>query len=197
MCDSLSSFRLYSHDRIWRFHSLRRLSLRDDALLDFERSWISEGSSYGYPGLQLDYGITVIVSKAPQAAPRIRHSREPAKGAQFIKDAIRRDEDGTIVVARHRSGRPRKSHTGGRKQDLYSLYVAASRETWPEIPVRVELHYLTTGETLDATPTERVAKNRIDNFREHVRRAKAGHYPANPGQQCKNCPWNLVCPSSV
>lgn len=116
---------------------------------------------------------------------------------EVMVDAIRRNEDGSIVVARHRFGRPRKSHKGGRQQDLYSLYVAASRETWPEIPVKVELHYLTTDETLDATPTERVVKNRIDNLREHVRRVSAGRYPANPGQQCKSCPWNLVCPSSV
>jgi DNA helicase-2/ATP-dependent DNA helicase PcrA len=116
---------------------------------------------------------------------------------EVMADAIRRDEDGSIVVARHRFGRPRQNHKEGHYQDRYALYVAACRETWPELPVRVELHYLTTGETLDTTPTERVTKNRTDKFRGHVKKARAGHYPANPGRECKSCPWNLMCPCSV
>ena len=116
---------------------------------------------------------------------------------EVMADAIRQDEDRSIIVARHRFGRPRKGHREGHNQDRYALYVAASRETWPELPVRVELYYLTTGETLDATPTERVTKNRTDKFRGHVKKARAGRYPANPGRECKSCPWNLICPSSV
>jgi DNA helicase-2/ATP-dependent DNA helicase PcrA len=117
---------------------------------------------------------------------------------EVVADVMRRDEDGTIIVARHRFGRPRTSHRDGKhNQDRHALYVAAAKDTWPEIPARVELHYLTSGEVVEATPTPTITRNRTAKFRNHVQRAKAGSYPANPGQECKNCPWNLVCPSSV
>ena len=102
------------------------------------------------------------------------------------------------IMARHRFGRPRTSHKEGKhNQDRHALYVAAAKDTWPEIPARVELHYLTSGEVVEATPTPTITRNRTAKFRDHVQRARAGRYPANPGQECKNCPWNLVCPSSV
>ncbi len=116
---------------------------------------------------------------------------------EIVADAVRQDEDGSIVVARHRFGRPRNSHKEGHNKDQYALYLTASRQAWPESPIRVELHYLTAGETLDVTPTDRVTKNRADKFRGYVGRARAGRYPANPGRECKSCPWNLVCPASV
>jgi DNA helicase-2/ATP-dependent DNA helicase PcrA len=117
---------------------------------------------------------------------------------EVMADAIRRGDDGSIIIARHRFGRPRKSHKEGEhNQDRHALYMAAARETWPEISVRVELHYLTSGEVVDATPTGTIIRNRTGKFRTHVHKARAGSYPANPGQECKSCPWNLVCPSSV
>lgn len=117
---------------------------------------------------------------------------------EITVDAIRRDEDGSIIIARHRFGRPRKSHREGKhNQDRHALYVAAARETWPEISVKVELHYLTSGEVVDATPTGMITRNRTEKFKGHVQKARAGRYPANPGQECKSCPWNLVCPSFV
>ena len=118
-------------------------------------------------------------------------------GIEVTADAVRRDEDGTIVVARHRFGRPRNSHKVGHNQDRYALYLSAAREAWPGSPVRVELRYLTAGETFDVTPTDRVTKNRVDKFRGYVGRVRAGRYPANPGRECKGCPWNLICPASV
>lgn len=117
---------------------------------------------------------------------------------EIMADAVRHDEDGSIVVARHRFGRPRKSHREGKhNQDRHALYMAAARETWPEIPVRADLYYLTSGEVVDAKPTEKIIRNRTEKFKGHVQKASTGRYPANPGQECKSCPWNLVCPSSV
>lgn len=117
---------------------------------------------------------------------------------EIMADAIRHDEDGSIIIARHRFGRPRKSHkTGKHNQDRHALYMAAAGETWPQLTVRVELHYLTSGEVVDAIPTTTIIRNRTEKFRSHVQKAGAGRYPANPGQECKICPWNLVCPSSV
>lgn len=117
---------------------------------------------------------------------------------EIMADAIRRDDAGSIVIARHRFGRPRKSHKEGKyNQDRHALYMTAAREAWPGIPAKVELHYLTSGEVVDATPTGTITRNRTEKFEGHVQRVKAGLYPANPGQECKSCPWNLICPSSV
>lgn len=116
---------------------------------------------------------------------------------EVMVDAIRRNKDGGIVVARHRFGRPRGSHVKGDSADRHALFVSASRATWPKTQVKVELHYLTTGETLDATPSEKIVENRTNKFWDYVKGARAGHYPTSPGQECKSCPWNLVCPSSV
>ena len=117
---------------------------------------------------------------------------------EIMADAVRRGEDDSIIIARHRFGRPRKSHREGKhNQDRHALYVTAARETWPELPVRVELHYLISGEIVNAIPTPTIIRNRTEKFRSNVQKARAGRYPANPGQECKSCPWNLVCPSSV
>jgi DNA helicase-2/ATP-dependent DNA helicase PcrA len=117
---------------------------------------------------------------------------------EIMADAIRHHEDGSIVIARHRFGRPRKSHKDGKhNQDRHALYMAAAGETWPDLTAKVELHYLTSGVVVDATPTENITQNRTEKFKGHVQRARAGRYPANPGQECKSCPWNLVCPTSV
>jgi len=116
---------------------------------------------------------------------------------EVTADAVRRAEDGEIVIVRHRFGRHRKGHEKGHYQDRYTSYVVAAREAWPEIPVRAELHYLDTGKVVEVTPTPKVVSNRKEKLRERAEGARAGRYPANPGRECKGCSWNLICPSSV
>jgi DNA helicase-2/ATP-dependent DNA helicase PcrA len=112
-------------------------------------------------------------------------------------DAIRQGSDGKIVIARHRFGRPRTSHKDGRNADRHALYVAAARQTWPDNPVEVVLHYLPRDERVGATPTERVISNRLKKLTGYAEKIKAGDFPAKPGRECMRCPWNLVCPSSA
>lgn len=120
-----------------------------------------------------------------------------AEGARITvkTDAMSRNEDGTLIIARHNFGRPRKSHANSQNKD--ALSVAAAKEIWPEIPVRVELQYPATGEATDITPTPRVISNRTRKLTGFLEEARSGRYPANPGHACKECPWNLICPSSV
>lgn len=112
-------------------------------------------------------------------------------------DAISRGPDGEIVIARHRFGRPRKSHKDGRNADRHALYVAAARQTWPDNPVEVMLHYLPRDERVGATPTERVISGRVKKLTGYAEKIKVGDFPAKPGRECMKCPWNLVCPSSA
>lgn len=113
-------------------------------------------------------------------------------------DAIRRESDGKIVVARHRFGRPRKSHKDGRNANRHALYVVAARQIWPDTPVEVVLHYLPRDEMVDATPTERVIQNRLDKLSGYARKIEEGIFPPKPSsRECMKCPWNLICPASA
>lgn len=116
---------------------------------------------------------------------------------EVTADAIGRGENGELLVARHRFGRPRKSHTEGEKQDLLALYAAGGRYRYDgEEEVRVVLHYLVGDEIVEATPTDRVISNRLKKISGRVEDARAGRYPPNPGQICKSCQYNLICPAS-
>jgi hypothetical protein len=112
-------------------------------------------------------------------------------------DAISQGSGGEIIIARHRFGRPRKSHKDGRNADRHALYVAAARQTWPDNHVKVVLHYLTGNERVDTTPIERVISGRVKKLTSYAEKIKEGDFPAKPGRECMRCPWNLVCPSSA
>jgi DNA helicase II / ATP-dependent DNA helicase PcrA len=116
---------------------------------------------------------------------------------EVTADAVQKDDDGTVVVARHRFGRPRESHKTKEHLDLLSMYVAAARETWPESDVRAVLHYLVSDETIEVPLKDRSIASRTKKLGQRIERARAGFYPPSPGRACKKCPWNLVCPASV
>lgn len=126
-------------------------------------------------------------------------SFETAVGARLeVKaDAISRGPEGEIVIARHRFGRPRNGHKDGRNADRHALYVAAARQTWPDNPVKIVVHYLPRDERVDATPTEKVISNRLKKLTGYAEKIKDGDFPAKPGRECMRCQWNLVCPSSA
>ena len=131
---------------------------------------------------------------------RLREKIEPplAGEAQLevTADAIGRGENGEVLVARHRFGRPSKSHTEGEKQDLLALYAAAGRRRFDGDEVRVVLHYLVGDEIVKATPTDKVISNRLKKISGRIEGAQAGRYPPNPGWICKSCQYNLICPAS-
>lgn len=135
----------------------------------------------------LRWGVREGLSLATAAGTRL----------EVKTDAINRGPDGEIVIARHRFGRAHKSHKEGRNADRHALYMAAARQTWPDYPVKVVLHYLTSDERLDATPTERVISGRVKKLIGYAENIEEGSFPAKPGRECMKCPWNLVCPSSA
>ncbi len=122
-----------------------------------------------------------------------------ADGARLevTADAIIREPDGKIVVAQHKFGGPRKSHKERDHVNRHALYLAAVHETWPGVPAKVVLHYLSRGETVDATPSDRVVSGRISKLKGYAEKIGEGSFRPKPGQECKSCNWNLVCPSSA
>lgn len=170
-----------------------------------EEVWEEEGpTGHFYEGVYRRRAETVVRNwQASEGALRWRLRQKLAlPGPERTKievtvDAVRRDEDGTIVLARHMFGRPRKGHAEKDRLDLYSLYVAAAREAWPGKEARVVLRYLTMDESVEVRVTERVLSNRVGKMVRHAEGVLAGRFPPRPGRACKSCPWNFFCTASA
>ena len=57
--------------------------------------------------------------------------------------------------------------------------------------------YLFRDKVLEATPSDKVVSNRVVKLKGYAEKIEEGSFPPKPGQECKNCNWNLVCPSSA
>ena len=114
-------------------------------------------------------------------------------------DSLRRDTaDGTLIVARHLTGKPGGSdHTDKR----LSLYRRAAQQTHPETLVRVELRYLADGvcKAIDPPETKQQLKwdaDRLGKYEKAAHGIQAGRFPAQPdsGDECAKCAYGLICP---
>jgi len=114
-------------------------------------------------------------------------------------DAVRRDlADGTLIVARHLTGKPGDSdHTDKR----LALYRRAATQTHPDTPVRVELRYLSDGTIRAVAPPEKKQEikweaDRVAKYEKAARGIQLGLFPARPesGDECQTCAYGLICP---
>jgi len=114
-------------------------------------------------------------------------------------DAIRRDTaDGTLIVARHLTGKPGDNdHTDKR----LALYRRAACQTHPDTPVRVELRYLSDGTIRAVAPPEKKQEikweaDRVAKYERAARGIQLGLFPARPesGDECQTCAYALICP---
>jgi DNA helicase-2/ATP-dependent DNA helicase PcrA len=114
-------------------------------------------------------------------------------------DAIRRDAaDGTLIVARHLTGKPGDNdHTDKR----LALYRRAACQTHPDTPVRVELRYLSDGTIRAVAPPEKKQEikweaDRVAKYERAARGIQLGLFPARPesGDECQTCAYALICP---
>ena len=119
----------------------------------------------------------------------------------FVRpDALRRDAaDGTLIAARHLTGRVGSDdHTDKR----LALYRRAAAQTHPDKPLRIELRYLAQGEcTVVAPPTTnqqlKWEADRVAKYDAAARGIAQGRFPAAPASadECSRCPYALICPS--
>ncbi len=118
----------------------------------------------------------------------------------FVRpDALRRDSaDGTLIAARHLTGRlGGDDHTDKR----LALYRRAAAETHPDAPLRIELRYLAHGECKVVAPptTNQQLKWEADRVQKYDAAAQGiaqGRFPAAPASadECGKCPYALICP---
>lgn len=114
-------------------------------------------------------------------------------------DAVRRDTaDGTLIVARHLTGKPgANDHTDKR----LALYRRAAQQTHPDTPVRVELRYLADGGIVAVKPPEKPQEvkweeGRLAKYEKAARGIQLGIFDAKPesGDECQKCAFALICP---
>ena len=112
-------------------------------------------------------------------------------------DVLRLDaSDGSLVVARRMMGKPGKDdHTDKR----LALYRRAAQETHPEKPLRLALHYLDSGTSVpvDTPETKQQIKwesDRVAKYEKAAQGIQMGHFPAETGDECARCAYNLICP---
>ena len=114
-------------------------------------------------------------------------------------DALRRDTaDGTLIAARHLTGKPGQAdHTDRR----LALYRRAAVQTHPDAPVRVELRYLATGEVKVVAAPEKKQEmkwdaDRLARYEKAAQGIQMRRFPARPesGDECRKCAYALICP---
>ena len=114
-----------------------------------------------------------------------------------LPDVLRLDRaDGSVVVARHMTGKPGKDDHTDKK---LALYRRAAAETHPGTPVRVALHYLADGVCVpvDAPETKQQLKwesDRVAKYEHAARGIQMGRFPAEPSEECARCAYTLICP---
>jgi ATP-dependent exoDNAse (exonuclease V) beta subunit len=107
-------------------------------------------------------------------------------------DGVTQERTGTLVIAQHRFDRPRKSHAKDLSDQLalYKAYGEAEGRS-----VRVLIHYLCSNEEVEVAPGGRMVSNRVKKAARLIEGIRQADYPANSGQACAKCSWNLICPA--
>jgi putative RecB family exonuclease len=116
-----------------------------------------------------------------------------------IIDRLELDADGELVVTDYKTGRPpRQSHEQGRLAGVH-FYAFLCQEVFGRRPTRIQLMYLSTGEVIEARPTEqsvRFLPKRTTAVWSAVERACAsGDFKPRTGPLCGFCAFKTWCPS--
>jgi len=122
----------------------------------------------------------------------------PSCHVRVRPDALRRDRaDGTLIAARHLTGKPGKTdHTDPR----LALYRLAARQTHPDAPVRVEMRYLAGGAVVPVkepgtSQEKKWEADRVAKYDKAAQGIAAGRFAAEPeGGECRKCAYALICP---
>lgn len=115
-----------------------------------------------------------------------------------IIDRLELDEDGGLVVTDYKTGRPRYQQQEQSKLGGVHFYAYLCQELFGRRPSRVQLMYLSTGETIIARPTEqsvRFLPRRTLAVWSAVEKACAsGEFRARPSALCAYCSFQAWCP---
>jgi hypothetical protein len=102
-------------------------------------------------------------------------------------------EDGALRVTQIKAGRPRDDDS--RVPRLSVLRRSIGEQVPQGREVRIELQYLSSGETVPVKAT-RYEADRVRKVEEAVAGIRAGRFPAAPAEDdyCLTCPFWIICP---
>jgi len=112
---------------------------------------------------------------------------------QCEPDHIERDDDGTVVVQRLRTG---KLSSSEKEKDIYALYQLGAARAYEHVPHRLEIKFLSTDETDEVDLSAKQLKNRRETYQEAIAGIRAGLFPPKPNErECPRCPFYFICPA--
>jgi len=107
--------------------------------------------------------------------------------------------NGELVVTDYKTGRAPSVNWESKSLSGVHFYSLLCREVFGRLPVAIRLMYLSTGETIEATPSERSAKfvaTRTAAVWNAVARAcVTGDFKPHPSGLCNSCRFQPWCPS--
>ena len=116
-----------------------------------------------------------------------------------IIDRLELDADGELVVTDYKTGRPPSERYEQGKLAGVHFYAFLCQELFGKRPAKVQLMYLSTGETIVARPTEqsiRFLPTRTKAVWGAVEKAcRSGEFQPRPGRLCSFCAFQKWCPS--
>jgi len=196
--------------RVYLQHRLKGLPIGEaDVIQAFESAWSNEGFySIEHEELRLNEGREALKGFIAREAASGRQPlavelefRFPV-GRSLVTgrwDRIDETRDG-IVLVDYKTGDIRDQAKADErakeslKDEQLGLYALAYRETRPESPVAVQLHFVGSG----LVGTANVEPKHYDLALERIQQASAGirhaEFPPDPDQRkCGNCPYSRFC----
>ncbi len=116
-----------------------------------------------------------------------------------IIDRLELDEDGELVVTDYKTGRPPGQSNEQSKLAGVHFYAFLCQQLFGRRPSRVQLMYLSTGETIVARPTEQsvnfLPRRTLAVFSAVEKACTTGRFQPRTSNLCKVCAFQPWCPS--
>jgi putative RecB family exonuclease len=116
-----------------------------------------------------------------------------------IIDRLELDGDGELVVTDYKTGHAPSVHYEQRRLGGVHFYAYLCEQAFGRRPVRVQLLYLSTGEVIQAYPSEQsvrfLPKRTTAVFQAIERACSSGEFRPRPGPLCAHCAYQPWCPA--
>jgi putative RecB family exonuclease len=115
-----------------------------------------------------------------------------------IIDRLELDDDGELVVSDYKTGRSPSLHYEQRRLGGVHFYAFLCEQALGKRPVRVQLLYLSSGEVIQAYPSEQsvsfLPRRTAAVYQAIERSCAAGEFRARTGPLCAHCSFQPWCP---
>jgi len=110
-------------------------------------------------------------------------------------DRVDRTPQGAIVLIDYKTGSPRDEDDADKSLQL-SIYALAAQECWGKVPERIAFHNLTTNRLAETERDEKQLARERNNILDVAAGIRDGKFQANPGRNCRWCPYYSLCPET-